>query len=447
MIHLFLIKYSYSYLIFPFKTRESLVNDIETNITRFFRSLKYNHIYINLEIGEPKQTIDVFLADTCDFYLSEKTKGDIRTNSPDPDIFDVNSDLNNFYDKNNSSTSEITNKTKFYLDHKGYISNDKLHFITDSKENIKAKIPFILYNSTLGNRPGVIGLQIIKAEIDKEYNFIDNLKENDVIKNYYWMINYTSENEGNFIIGEQPHRFDPQNYKEEDLLIAHPFTMKAMELKWGLRFDEITFGERNFRPYHECYFKYEYNYIEGIDNFEKELDNYFNESIQNGTCFKEKHKYYPYGPDKYYYCDKEKYKDIIKYFPSLKFYLKEMNYTFELNYKDLFIEKNDKLILMIFFPRYGTINWNLGKPFLKKYSFLMNQDSKIIGYYDRKLIDNSNNNNNNNITLKIILIVIGIIIILALGVVLGKFITKEKKRKNVMDDDEYDYTAKNDEIN
>jgi len=272
------------------------------------------------------------------------------------------------------------------------------------------------------------------------------LKENDVIKNYYWMINYTSENEGNFIIGEQPHKFDPQNYKEEDLLIAHPFTMSAMSLAWGLRFDEITFMERNFRPYHECYFKYEYNYIEGIDNFEKELDKYFNESIQNGTCFKEIHKYYPYGPDKYYYCDKEKYKDIIKYFPPLKFYLNEMNYTFELNYKDLFVEKYDKLILMIFFPRYGTMSWTFGKPFLKKYSFLMNQDSKIIGYYDRKIFEIPNNNNN-NILLKIILIVIGIIIILVLGIILGKFITQEKKRKNIMDDEGYDYTAKNDEIN
>ena len=122
-----------------------------------------------------------------------------------------------------------------------------------------------------------------------------------------------------------------------------------------------------------------------------------------------------------------------------------MNYTFELNYKDLFVEKYDKLILMVFFPKNGSMDWYLGKPFLKKYSFLMNQDSKIIGYYDRKIIDNSNNNN--YITLKIILIVIGIIIILALGVVLGKFITKEKKRKNIMDDDGYDYTAKNDEIN
>jgi hypothetical protein len=296
----------------------------------------------------------------------------------------------------------------------------------------------------MGNMPGVIGLKAVIQEKHKEYNFIDKLKLNDAINSYFWMINYTSDYEGNFIIGEQPHIFDPTNYNEENLFTSYPFLNNGFN-DWGLIFNEIMFKGRNFRPYHECYFRYELNYIKGIHDIEKELDIYFNESIQNGTCFKEKHKYYPYGPDKYYYCDKEKYKDIIKYFPSLKFYLKEMNYTFELNYKDLFVEKYDKLILMVFFPKYGSMDWYLGKPFLKKYSFLMNQDSKIIGYYDRKIIDNSNNNN--YITLKIILIVIGIIIILALGVVLGKFITKEKKRKNVMDDDEYDYTAKNDEIN
>ena len=38
-----------------------------------------------------------------------------------------------------------------------------------------------------------------------------------------------------------------------------------------------------WRPYHECIFKYEINYIFGIDVFEKEMDKYFNESIINGT--------------------------------------------------------------------------------------------------------------------------------------------------------------------
>ena len=129
------------------------------------------------------------------------------------------------------------------------------------------------------------------------------------------MINYTSDYEGNFIIGEQPHIFDPTNYNEENLFTSYPFLNNGFN-DWGLIFNEIMFKGRNFRPYHECYFRYELNYIKGIHDIEKELDIYFNESIQNKTCFKED-GFYPYSPRRFFYCDKDKYKDNIKYFPPI----------------------------------------------------------------------------------------------------------------------------------
>ena len=444
LVYIIILRNSFCYLIIPFKTHPSQIKDTDKNLTLLLRSLKYNNIYINLEVGEPKQEIEAFLRlDGYNFYLSEKNKSDLRTISENPDIYDVGSDLSKFFDKNKSTSLEITDKIKStYSSNKGNVSYDYIHFFSYQKEIIKKKLPFILYNTTLGNMPGVIGLQFIRSEIEKEFNFIDKLKKNDIINYYNWMINYTSENEGNFIIGELPHIIDPEHFKEEDLLMAHPFTYSAMSLKWGLRFDEITFRGNNFRPYHECYFHYELNFIRGIEKLEKELDKYFNESIKNGTCFKEDIKY-PYGPKKFFYCNKDKYKENIKYFPPLEFYHIELNYTFELNYKDLFIEKNNKLILMIFFEEYG-MEWDFGKPFLKKYSFVMNQDSRMIGFYDRKL---NNENFNNYVILKIILIIIGIIILLALGIFIGKYIFKDKKNRINTIEEEYDYTSKKDEIN
>ena len=53
-----------------------------------------------------------------------------------------------------------------------------------------------------------------------------------------------------------------------------------------------------------------------------------------------------------------------------------------MDYKDLFIEKYDKIVLMIFFDDY-PYEWYLGKPFLRKYSFLIQQDSNIVGFYKR----------------------------------------------------------------
>jgi hypothetical protein len=62
-----------SYLIYPFKTRKSEVNDTDKNLTLLFRSIIDNNIYIHLEIGEPKQIIDVFLrSDIYEFYFFSK---------------------------------------------------------------------------------------------------------------------------------------------------------------------------------------------------------------------------------------------------------------------------------------------------------------------------------------------------------------------------------------
>lgn len=436
--YIVLVGNSVSYIIYNFKTRKNLIDDTETNITSIFRSLLENNIFINIEMGEPRQIIDIFLRmDTEYFYFSEKPN-----NSTYSQINDVNSNINNFFDKEKSSSLEITNKSSPIIknfNNKGNYSNDILYFQTD-KDTIKKRISFNLYNATYGNMPGVIGFKIIKNPFYNQYSLIDQLKSNDIINSYFWMINYTSDNEGNLIIGEQPHVFDSTYYREEDLLNAHGFLYQTIP-EWGLRFDNITFRNKSFKYFQECLFNYEYNYIKGIEKFEKELDIYFNKSIQNGTCFKENINYLK-GPNKFYYCNKEKFKDNMKYFPSLIFEHNEMNYTFELNYKDLFLEKNDKLILMVFFDNIG-INWYFGKPFLRKYSFIMNQDTKLIGFYNRKDSQNENKNNNNNVIIKIIVIIVGILLLFILGIIIGKYLFKNNKRpKNVIDDD-YEYMNNN----
>ena len=450
IIFIFLFNYIYSYLIIPFKTREFQIKDIGDDLTLLLRSLVYNHIYINIEIGEPKQTIEAFLSlSTTDFYVSEKTKNDIKTNCSKPKMYDVGSDFSKYFDKDKSISLNITDKRKSeYIGNTGYAVDDYIYFVTNTKEKIKKRIPFILYNATIGNRPAVFGLQYMRGEYAKEFNLFDKMKINDIVNSYYWTINYTSEYEGNIIIGEEPHIVDPSYFKEEELLLAHPFVYRAMEEKWGLRFDEITFNGSNFRPYHECYFEFEYNYIRGIKSLEKELDIYFDEYFQNGTCFKENTNYV-YDPSIFYYCDKDKYKNNMKYFPKIEFYHREINYTFELDYKDLFVEKGDKLILLIFFEHYGSY-WELGKPFLKKYRFVMNQDSKMVGFYDIKDRRNENDKKNNsqimNIVLKIIIIIIGIIILFALGLLISKYAFGAKKKPINNLDEEYDYITKEDDL-
>ena len=139
--------------------------------------------------------------------------------------------------------------------HKSKVINEFLIFPKIAKEINNKKINIVLYNTTYGNMPGVFGLKLAESLTEKHTNLLDQLKLKDLINSYFWMINYTSEYEGNLILGEQPHIFDPKNFKEELLYISYPFLFRTMNY-WGLRFDEITFQNRNFRPNHECYFRY-----------------------------------------------------------------------------------------------------------------------------------------------------------------------------------------------
>lgn len=109
------------------------------------------------------------------------------------------------------------NSVSFYND-KGKNSNDTLYLRTD-KEIITLKTSFGLLQHTRGNIPGVLRLKLVKY--DQVYNLIEQLKLNDKIISYYWMVNYTSYYGGNLIIGEPPHIFDQTHYKKENLEVFH----------------------------------------------------------------------------------------------------------------------------------------------------------------------------------------------------------------------------------
>lgn len=151
-------------------------------------------------------------------------------------------------------------------------------------------------------------------------------------------------------------------------------------------------------------------------------------------------------------CDKEKYKDNMNYFPPLIFKQNELNYIFELNYKGLFIEKDDKYILLVFFDD-SNMKWYLGKPFLKKNYFVINQEAKTIGFY-RNITNDYNPDKKKSsdksffksTSFKIIVIIIQIIILLVSVIIIGKYYFGEKKKPlNVMED-ECDYSTNNNEI-
>ena len=74
---------------------------------------------------------------------------------------------------------------------------------------------------------------------------------------------------------------------------------------------------------------------------------------------------------------------IKSVFPSVNFESNLLMYNFTLDADDLFIEENDYIFCLLYFPQ-NTFDktWIMGKPFLKKYLFSINYDQKVISFYN-----------------------------------------------------------------
>ena len=171
-----------------------------------------------------------------------------------------------------------------------------------------------------------------------------------------------------------------------------------------------------------------------------------NEIIE--TVIEYNKKYYIYTFEKSAY---DKLKNFI-----IDFYHKEFDFHFILNYTDIFYEKFSKIYFLIVFNYKESNYWEFGLPFFKKYKFIYNYDSKIIGFFNKNNKNNDikgNNNtlNNNNffkddglITLIIILILLLLVLSLIFaGVLIGKKLYKARKIRTNELPDLYDYNSIN----
>ena len=117
-----------------------------------------------------------------------------------------------------------------------------------------------------------------------------------------------------------------------------------------------------------------------------------------------------------------------------------MNYIFELNYKDLFTKKEDGWVyfLVVFDLTHDGIKF--GKPFLKKYTFTVDNDKNTISFYElEKEVKKSN-----LLVISLFIILIIFIIIISLLLIYGYKLlnkkTKVKKRANELEDN-YEYMS------
>ena len=225
-------------------------------------------------------------------------------------------------------------------------------------------------------------------------------------------------------------------------------------LSWDIYFNKIyfKFDEKEFimdngvEYYNQASLTPNFGVIEGTLSYEMNIrKQYFNKLIQEKKC----HRIYQ-NYRIFYYCEKNKLlNDDLSSFPTLYFSSIELNYVFELNYEDLFLEKGEYIYFLILFYDYPkeiqnelddyNSRWDLGMPFLKKYFFTFDYDSKYIGFYNtnikienkKPMIISKDNNSENKSYIGIILVVVFLFVTVSVYFFVKKYLIKIKRIKAI----------------
>ena len=398
-------------IVLPFKTLKSKTQDPTSVIL--------NPIYTNINMTS-QYLLSIFSSSEYDYYMTSE-------NCPD--------ESNYYIYKSKTliklSDSYASERMSLYRDYE--LKTQLYGLFTKMKIN------------EFNNKPqcAIFGLQMNSKvyEYNSKNNFIKNFKSNENINSTQWTFKYTKEDEGLLIIGEIPIVYDPDFKNKKYTLYQTKAVGNSDFVDFGLDFDDISINNKTLAITH-VQFCHDFNAILVNKIIYEQMDEiFFQKYLDNSIC----QKGWVYDKYGYIECDSDKFKDEdINSFPTIYFKKVDMGYIFELNSNDLFSKKiNGKIYFLIVYDLHYS-STKIGKPFLKKYPFTVDNDKNTISLY---VLDNENSNQNSNkknVALIAILICAVVILLGVAGFLLYKLYwkkNKNKKRANELDED-YEYLSK-----
>ena len=396
---------------------EPYIESKELNIS----SLIKNHIYTEIEVGG-QILVASFNSDEYGFYMT------------DEDCIEKSN-----YIIQKSAT--FTNLSKFDEGDSGYAS-EIFSLYRDKDFTIKQngyfkKMYISKYNHN--RQCAVFGLKINTyiAEWDSKPNFINTYHNNGNILNKKWTMKYETNDEGTLIVGDSPDNYDPSFKKKKYIEYSTYAIQKASLMNFGIKFDEISINGKTLDVIKEVHFYHEYNAILVNSNYYNKIKPIFFEKYISQNKCNERTEFSKYSC---IYCHKNFTDKDKKSFPTIYFKHVELNTIFELNHNDLFTKAKDgKLYFLIVMEINSDNIIKFGKPFLKKYTFTVDNEANKISLFafEKK--------QKRNYLLIIILSVVSFVLLAAVIILVYKLLTKKaKKRANELDDD-YEYMTKEEE--
>ena len=400
-------------IVFKFKDQDLKLE----NNSLIFKSLFSNNLISQIEIGYPKQKINIYLSSKdYEFYIEENLTNE------------------SYYNYNNSTFSKKKSNEMEFFDspyYSGFYMQDIFTFKnTNNSEIAINNFSFILSNNLIGKGYSTIGLNYYNPSDDYNINFLKQLKEKKVISNYTWNLKYLDNNNGIITFGSFPHMYNNLFLKENLRVTSTSFNENNLD--WNIFFDKIIFNNNKeqiiFKGSTICELNLERDLIKAPFEYKFIFIKYiFNQS---------KCEEVNVSTNIFYICDK---KTKIYKLPSIQFKSRDLNFTFEMTYKDLFKEINGKLFFLIYFNKLDKNQfkfWILGKPFIKKYQFIFEQEKRLVGFY--QIIENPIS----YFKLQVTLICILSSIIIILWILVFRFFKYKIRKKRINEiDDIYDYSS------
>ena len=407
-------------------------------------------IYTKIKIGSPTKVIPAFINSNIKIF---RTKFIEQISNFDFGKYDVYRPHNS---KSFINITELLNLEEFYFF--GYSLINETIFLCKNKnceeeyeiKNVQlyaqTKKDKLNYSYSLAE----LGIPLLKSSNDQT-NILMELKNLEIISSNIITIEFTDNKEGYIYLGDYPHMYNNIEYNKNLLKTAYSIPNYGSNNNIQLRMDKIyIINKNNNSNIILNNDEISINYGSGIilstaEYFNKILEIFFNKYINKNIC---KINIERRNINNNYHvisCQKsEEFK--IEDFPSLYLFKEEFDFIFELNYNDLFEQIDNYYIFKIIYFPFSCDNFELGKPFLKKYQMSYNVEMSTIHFYKK-------NNRINNIIKKeksqniYILVILIILVVFCLGIYYKKFFhTKRKLRKNELNED-FDFNIPINDIN